>query len=57
MYARLFLLLLPIFFIACSSIERKPNCVQNPNSQKEVKCEQEKAPESRSTHGGYRERP
>lgn len=56
MYARLFFILVPFFFIACSSVERKPDCIQSENSP-EVKCEQGKAPETRVIRGDRRERP
>lgn len=56
MYVRLFIIIGPFFFIACSSVDRKPDCVQSEKSS-EFKCEQEKAPKTRGIRGGYRERP
>lgn len=56
MYARLFFLLAPLFFIACSSVERKPDCIQGANSS-EVKCEKEETPKTRVIRGEHRERP
>jgi len=55
-YARLFLLLLPLLFIACSTVERKPSCIQDSDSI-ENKCDHEKTPKTGAIRGGYRERP
>jgi hypothetical protein len=54
-HARLFLLLLPLLFIACSSVERNPSCIQSSDAS-EIKCDHEKTPKTGAIRGGYRER-
>lgn len=56
MHIRFILLLFPLLFTACSSAQRKPDCVQSKSSS-EVKCEQKKISKDHQVNRGYRERP
>jgi len=56
MYLRIFLAMLPLFFVACSAIERKPNCIHD-DASPEIKCEKLEKPNVKAFRGGYRERP
>lgn len=55
MFTRIFIFIVPFVFLACSSAERRPNCV--PSSDSELKCEEQKNHRERTFHGGFRERP